>query len=74
MLASLTGAELEPGVAARPAEPDAGLEPEGGPEPDGGPEPEPELGGEVEIERFDAALARLRAAAGRAGLRRFTPA
>ena len=58
LLARLIGAELEPGVADRPAEPDAGLE------PDGGPEPEPELGEEVELERFDAALARLRAAAG----------
>ena len=56
VLASLTGAELEPGVADRQIEPDAGLEPDGG--------PEPELGGEVELERFDAALARLRAAAG----------
>jgi hypothetical protein len=62
LLARLAGSELEPGVADRPAEPDGGVERGAGPEPE--PEPDPEPGGDVELERFDAALARLRAAAG----------
>jgi TolA-binding protein len=60
LLASLAGAELEPGAADRSAEPDAAAEPVSEVEA----EPEPEPGGDVELERFDAALARLRAAAG----------